>query len=54
VAAAVYLHGLAGQIGAQALGDKCLLATDLLKYLPEALEQVKPAIHGKKRSSLPL
>jgi NAD(P)H-hydrate epimerase len=37
VAAAVYLHGLAGEIGAKALGDKCLLATDLLRYLPRAL-----------------
>jgi len=37
VAAAVYLHGLAGEIGAQALGDKCLVATDLLRYLPQAL-----------------
>jgi NAD(P)H-hydrate epimerase len=38
VAAAVYLHGLAGQLGAQALGEKCLLATDLLRYLPQAME----------------
>jgi NAD(P)H-hydrate epimerase len=37
VAAAVYLHGLAGEIGAQALGEKCLIATDLLRYFPEAL-----------------
>jgi NAD(P)H-hydrate epimerase len=39
VAAAVYLHGLAGQIGAEALGDKGLLATDLLQYLPDAMEE---------------
>jgi hydroxyethylthiazole kinase-like uncharacterized protein yjeF len=39
VAAAVYLHGLAGQLGAQALGDKGLLATDLLQYLPDAMEE---------------
>jgi NAD(P)H-hydrate epimerase len=39
VGAAVYLHGLAGQLGALALGDKCLMATDLLKYLPQALKQ---------------
>jgi hydroxyethylthiazole kinase-like uncharacterized protein yjeF len=37
VAAAVYLHGLAGEIGARALGEKSLIATDLLKYLPEAV-----------------
>lgn len=39
VAAAVYLHGLAGQIGARVLGEKCLIATDILKYLPQALEE---------------
>jgi hydroxyethylthiazole kinase-like uncharacterized protein yjeF len=44
VAAAVYLHGLAGEIGAQALGDKCLIATDLLRYLPEAMARVTRAV----------
>ena len=39
VAAAVYLHGLAGEIGARALGEKCLIATDLLRFLPEAMEE---------------
>ncbi len=39
VAAAVYLHGLSGQIGAAELGEKCLIATDLLRYLPAAMEQ---------------
>jgi NAD(P)H-hydrate epimerase len=39
VAAAVYLHGLAGQIGARAMGEKCLIATDLLEYLPDAMEE---------------
>jgi ADP-dependent NAD(P)H-hydrate dehydratase / NAD(P)H-hydrate epimerase len=37
VAAAVYLHGLAGEIGARVLGEKCLIATDILKYLPAAM-----------------
>jgi hydroxyethylthiazole kinase-like uncharacterized protein yjeF len=37
VAAAVYLHGLAGEIGARALGEKSLIATDVLKYLPDAI-----------------
>jgi NAD(P)H-hydrate epimerase len=39
VAAAVYLHGLAGEIGARALGEKCLIATDVLRYLPDAMEE---------------
>jgi NAD(P)H-hydrate epimerase len=39
VAAAVYLHGLAGQIGARARGERCLIASDLLEYLPAAMEE---------------
>jgi len=39
IAAAVYLHGLSGEIGAAELGEKCLIATDLLRYLPAAMEQ---------------
>jgi NAD(P)H-hydrate epimerase len=39
LAAAVYLHGLAGELGAAALTEKCLTATDLLRYLPAALEE---------------
>jgi NAD(P)H-hydrate epimerase len=39
VAAAVYLHGLSGELGARALGEKCLVATDLLRYLPQAMEE---------------
>lgn len=38
IAAAVYLHGLAGELGALDLGEKCLIATDLLRYLPRAME----------------
>jgi NAD(P)H-hydrate epimerase len=38
VAAAVYLHGLAGEIGARDLGEKSLIATDILKYLPSAID----------------
>ena len=45
VAAAVYLHGLAGQLGAQALGEKCLLPTDLLLYLPDAMEECAQVPH---------
>jgi ADP-dependent NAD(P)H-hydrate dehydratase / NAD(P)H-hydrate epimerase len=45
VAAAVYLHGLAGQLGAKALGEKCLIATDLLQYLPDAMEECADLSH---------
>jgi NAD(P)H-hydrate epimerase len=39
VAAAVYLHGLSGELGAAVLGEKSLTATDLLQYLPAAMER---------------
>jgi ADP-dependent NAD(P)H-hydrate dehydratase / NAD(P)H-hydrate epimerase len=45
VGAAVYLHGLAGELGAKALGEKCLIATDILKYLPEAMEACADVSH---------
>lgn len=39
ILAAVYLQGRAGELGAEALGEKALLATDLLRFLPEAMEE---------------
>ena len=38
VAAAVYLGGLSAEIGAREVGEKPFIATDILKYLPGALE----------------
>jgi NAD(P)H-hydrate epimerase len=46
VGAAVYLHGLAGEIGARALGEKCLIATDILRYLPDAMEECADVSDG--------
>ena len=37
VAGAVYIHGLAGELGAASLGEKCLIATDLLRFFPAAM-----------------
>ena len=39
ILAGVYLHGLAGQRAARELTERCVLATDVLKYLPEALRE---------------
>ena len=33
---AVYLHGLAGDLARDALGETSLIAADLLDYLPQA------------------
>ncbi len=42
VAAAVYVHGLAGELGAAELGEKSLVATDLLRYYPAAFDACVP------------
>ncbi|HLH40036.1 MAG TPA: NAD(P)H-hydrate dehydratase [Bryobacteraceae bacterium] len=39
VRAAVFLHGRCGEFAAEALTDKCVLATDLLHYLPRAFRE---------------
>jgi NAD(P)H-hydrate epimerase len=41
VAGAVYLHGLAGEIAARHLTEQPVIATDLLKYLPEAVREIR-------------
>jgi NAD(P)H-hydrate epimerase len=40
-ALAVYLHGLAGDIACEALGENSLVATDLLEFLPEAFARMR-------------
>jgi ADP-dependent NAD(P)H-hydrate dehydratase / NAD(P)H-hydrate epimerase len=39
IAAAVYLHGRAAELGAGEWGEKALVATDLLEFLPEAMDE---------------
>ena len=41
IAAAVYLHGLAGELGAAELTEQAFTATDLLRYLPHAIRHVQ-------------
>ena len=40
-AAAVQLHGLAGDMATQALGEKSVIASDVLEYLPKAILKVE-------------
>jgi len=44
--AAVYLHGRAGELGAEELGEKPLIATDLFEFLPEAMREIADLPHG--------
>src|ERR1051326_2635963 len=46
---AVYLHGLAGDLAADDIGEESLVATDLLRFLPKAWENLKDA--KRKRGS---
>ncbi len=39
VRAAVWLHGRAGEVAAKVLTEHCVIATDLLKYLPKAIRE---------------
>ena len=47
VLAAVYLHGLAGDLARENMGEHSLVATDLLKTLPEAFRRTR-ASAGEK------
>lgn len=41
VIAAVWLHGRAGDLARDELGERCLIATDLLRYLPKAMADAR-------------
>jgi ADP-dependent NAD(P)H-hydrate dehydratase / NAD(P)H-hydrate epimerase len=43
--AAVYLHGRAGELGAEAIGEKSFMATDLFEFLPEAMREIADLSH---------
>jgi hydroxyethylthiazole kinase-like uncharacterized protein yjeF len=43
--AAVYLHGRAGELGAEAIGEKSFMATDLFEFLPEAMREISDLSH---------
>jgi ADP-dependent NAD(P)H-hydrate dehydratase / NAD(P)H-hydrate epimerase len=47
VIAAVHLHGLAGDVACETMGEQLLVATDLLAALPEAFRRVKKAAQEK-------
>jgi NAD(P)H-hydrate epimerase len=41
----VYLHGLAGDLAADQLGQVSLIARDLVDYLPQAFQSLRAEIH---------
>jgi hydroxyethylthiazole kinase-like uncharacterized protein yjeF len=40
-ALAVYLHGLAGDLASESVGENCLVATDLVRFLPQAFAETR-------------
>ena len=44
VVAAVWLHGRAGELAGEHWGEESTLATDLLNYLPEAMNELRSAL----------
>jgi len=40
-ALAVYLHGLAGDLASESVGENSLVATDLLRFLPQAFAEMR-------------
>ena len=44
-AAAVYLHGLAGDIAAREFGEASMIAGDILEALPRAYQEIKRSLH---------
>jgi ADP-dependent NAD(P)H-hydrate dehydratase / NAD(P)H-hydrate epimerase len=47
VLAAVHLHGLAGDVACEGMGEHSLVATDLLKALPEAFRRTRDQANQK-------
>jgi NAD(P)H-hydrate epimerase len=44
VVAAVWLHGRCGELAGAQLGEESTLATDILHYLPEAINELRPKV----------
>ena len=47
VLAAVHMHGLAGDIARETMGEHSLIATDLLTALPEAFRRIRASVNDK-------
>src|SRR5208282_3164599 len=48
-ALAVYLHGLAGDLACASMGENSLVATDLVRFLPQAFAQTQAPKYGEIR-----
>lgn len=46
ILAAVYVHGLSGDIGAERRGEKSLTAGDIIRYLPTGIKMIESSFKG--------
>ncbi|MGI8961095.1 MAG: NAD(P)H-hydrate dehydratase [Bryobacteraceae bacterium] len=44
VIAAVWLHGRCGELAGKSWGEQAMLATDMLEFLPEAMNEIRPGV----------
>ena len=51
VIAAVHLHGLAGDVARESMGEQSLVATDLLAALPEAFRRTRQEARNRGSKS---
>jgi NAD(P)H-hydrate epimerase len=47
VATAVYLHGLAGDVATETIGEKSVIASDVIDILPEVIKIAQEKIYEK-------
>jgi NAD(P)H-hydrate epimerase len=47
--AAAWIHGRAGEWAARKYGEQCMLATDLLKFYPDAMNDLRAALWNTLR-----
>jgi len=53
-ALAVYLHGLAGDLASESVGENCMVATDLLRFLPQAFAEIAIKMRNQKSDEIRL
>jgi hydroxyethylthiazole kinase-like uncharacterized protein yjeF len=46
VLAAVYLHGLSGDLAAEKIGERALIAGDIIRFLPKALKTLEDELEA--------
>jgi NAD(P)H-hydrate epimerase len=46
--AAVYLHGLSGDLASQRIGERAIVAGDLIRFLPQAVKAMEAEVEARR------